>query len=308
MNGTHKNTLLLVDDEKSNLKLLTSILGSEYTIYTATNGANAIEKAKEYIPDLILLDIVMPGLDGYETLSELRKCAETKKIPVIFISGLSSNEDEAKGLSLDAADYISKPFSAMIVKLRVRNQIQIVNQFRTIEHLSRIDQLTNIPNRRSFDERLRAEWNRTIREQTPISILILDVDKFKNYNDTYGHQQGDVLLQAVAQILSRLSRRSSDFAARWGGEEFVILLPNTPLAAALDIAERLRADIENEEVPYAGNTITKVTVSIGVNTQIPGQADSIDAFILGADKALYAAKELGRNKVVASQTDTKINF
>ncbi|MDR0456510.1 MAG: diguanylate cyclase [Treponema sp.] len=301
MDDVHKNTLLLVDDEKSNLKLLTLILGPEYTIYTATNGANAIEKAKEYMPDLILLDIVMPGMDGYETLSELRKCDKTQKIPVVFITGLNSSEDEEKGLSLEAADYISKPFSAMIVKLRVRNQIQMVNQLRTIEHLSRIDQLTNIPNRRSFDERLRIEWNHALREQMPISILILDVDKFKTFNDTYGHQNGDIVLQTVAKVISRLPRRSSDFAARWGGEEFVVLLPNTRLAAAMDIAEKIRADIEKEELPRIDNTIIRVTVSIGVHTQVPAQADSVNAFISSADKALYAAKETGRNRVIASR-------
>jgi diguanylate cyclase (GGDEF)-like protein len=245
----------------------------------------------------------MPEMDGYETLSELKKCVDTQKIPVIFITGLNKSEDEEKGLSLDAADYISKPFSAMIVKLRVRNQIQMVNQLRTIERLSRIDQLTNIPNRRSFDERLHAEWNRAIREQKPISILILDVDKFKDFNDTYGHQQGDIALQIVAKVISCLARRSSDFAARWGGEEFVILLSGAPLAAALDIAEKIRADIENEEIPHVtipGNTITKITASIGVNTQLPAQADSIDAFISSADRSLYAAKEAGRNRVIAS--------
>jgi diguanylate cyclase (GGDEF)-like protein len=301
MDGADKNTLLIVDDEKSNLKLLTQILGAEYTIYTATNGENAIEKAKEYMPDLILLDIIMPGINGYETLSELRKCDKTQNTPVIFITGLSSSEDEEKGLSLDAADYISKPFSAMIVKLRVRNQIQMVNQLRTIEHLSKIDQLTDIPNRRSFDERLLIEWNHAQREQIPVSILILDVDKFKNYNDTYGHQQGDIALQTVAKIISVIPKRSIDFAARWGGEEFVVLLPNTQSAAAVDIAEKIRAAVEKEELPGAGNLITKITVSIGVNTQVPAHTDSINSFISGADKALYTAKETGRNRVIASE-------
>ena len=304
MDGEQKNTLLLVDDEKSNLKLLTHILGQEYTIYTATNGANAVEKAGEYVPDLILLDILMPEMDGYETLFQLKNCAKTQKIPVIFITGLSSSEDEEKGLSLDAADYISKPFSARIVKLRVRNQIQIVNQLRTIERLSMIDQLTNIPNRRSFDEQLRAEWNRAIREQSPISLLMFDIDKFKDYNDTYGHQQGDTVLQAVAKVITQLARRSSDFAARWGGEEFVMLLPGTPLADALDIAEKIRVNIENEVIPCAGNSTTKVTVSIGVHTQIPAQENLSGAFLSAADKALYAAKAAGRNKVMHSPLST----
>jgi len=303
MDEKQKNSLLLVDDEKLNLKLLNGILGSEYTIYTATNGANAINIAKEYTPDLILLDILMPEMDGYQTLSELKKCDKTKKIPIIFITGLSSSEDEEKGLALHAADYISKPFSGMIVKLRVRNQIQIVNQLRTIERLSMIDQLTNIPNRRSFDERLHIEWNRAIREQMPISLLMLDIDNFKNYNDTYGHQQGDVLLKTVAEILSLSSKRSTDFAARWGGEEFVILLPNTPLPNAVNIAETIRINIENEVIPCADNSTTKITASIGVNTLIPTRENSADAFISAADKALYAAKAAGRNKVIHNAPD-----
>jgi diguanylate cyclase (GGDEF)-like protein len=297
MGEKQKNSLLLVDNDKFNLKLLSGILGSDYTIYTAVDGASAVRKAKEYTPDLILLDILMPGMDGYETLSELKKCAATQKIPVIFITGLSSNEDEEKGLSLDAADYISKPFSDKIVKLRVRNQIQIVNQMRTIERLSMLDQLTNMPNRRSFDERLHIEWNRAIREQVPISLLMLDIDRFKNYNDTYGHQQGDIVLQSVAKILLNSSRRSSDFAARWGGEEFVILLSNTPLTNAVEVAKTIRVNIENEVIPCTGNSTTKVTVSIGVNTQIPARDSSSDTLISAADKALYAAKAAGRNLV-----------
>ncbi|MCL2270444.1 MAG: response regulator, partial [Treponema sp.] len=194
MDGEKNNSLLLVDDEKTNLKVLTHILGSDYTIYTATNGKNALEKARAYKPDLVLLDILMPEMDGYETLAEFKKCDELKNIPIIFITGLSSDKDEEKGLSLDAADYITKPLNAMIVKLRVRNQIQIINQIRTIERISMIDQLTNIPNRRCFDDRLRMEWAITKRERMPISILMMDVDRFKIFNDTYGHQQGDVVL------------------------------------------------------------------------------------------------------------------
>jgi diguanylate cyclase (GGDEF)-like protein len=299
MGEERKNSLLIVDDEEINLTVLTYILSPYYTIYTATNGANALEKAHEYMPDLVLLDILMPEMDGYETLAELRKNEKTQDIPVIFITGLDSIEDEEKGLSHNAADYISKPFSAAIVKLRIRNQIQIINQFRTINHLSMFDQMTDIPNRRSFDGRLRVEWNRAIREHMPISLLMIDVDKFKNYNDTYGHQQGDLVLQTVAKIFSQSAKRSGDIAARWGGEEFVILLPNTMMPGALDIAEKIRADVEAVAIPCADGSTTKVTVSIGINTQTPAHGNSIDAFISNADKALYEAKAQGRNRVVA---------
>jgi diguanylate cyclase (GGDEF)-like protein len=292
-----KNNLLIVDDENANLKVLTHILGSEYTIFTAANGASAIEKAKEFIPDLILLDILMPEMDGYATLCEIKNCEAIKKIPVIFITGLDSEEDEEKGLALDAADYITKPFSATIVKLRVRNQIQIVNQMRTIERLSRVDQLTNLPNRRSFDERLNMEWKQAVREQTPISLLMIDLDNFKIINDTHGHQQGDIVLREIANLLTRSFKRPGDFAARWGGEEFVVLLPNTPLDGAVELAEKIRADIEKMTIKAANGSEMKITLSAGVNSLVPGNDSPINAFFANADKALYLAKESGRNRV-----------
>ena len=293
-----KNAILIVDDENANLKVLTHILGSEYTIFTATSGSSAIEKAIEFAPDLILLDILMPEMDGYATLCQIKSCEAIKKIPVIFITGLDSEEDEEKGLALEAADYITKPFSASIVKLRVRNQIQIVNQLRTIERLSMIDQLTNIPNRRSFDDRLNMEWKQAKREQTPISLLLMDLDNFKNLNDTYGHQQGDIVLQKVACIFPKSFRRPGDFAARWGGEEFVALLPNTPLDGAIEIAEKIRSDIEQTVFKTADGIETRVTLSVGVNSLIPTNETSIDAFFSKADRALYSAKEAGKNKVI----------
>ncbi|MCL2191999.1 MAG: diguanylate cyclase [Treponema sp.] len=300
MDIEQKNSILVVDDEVSNLQVLAHILGSAYTIYTAKNGACALEIAKKYMPDIILLDIIMPDMDGYQVLTELKNMEATEKIPVIFITGLSSTEDETKGLSLNAADYISKPFSPTIVKLRVRNQVKIVNQLRTIEHLSLVDQLTGIPNRRSFDERINAEWRRALRENraTPLSILVMDVDHFKIYNDTYGHQQGDLALQMVADIFSKQIKRSMDFAARWGGEEFIGLLPDTPLEGAMEIAENIRQSIENMEIPHDTNgASSKITVSIGVSTQKPSQNSWTDSFISMADKALYNAKTAGRNRV-----------
>ena len=302
MNTEKGNSLLIIDDEKANLRILTHILSPDYNIYTATNGAAGIKIAREYMPDLILLDILMPEMDGYQTLSEIKKNEETRTIPVIFITGLNSDEDEEKGLALDAADYITKPFNGNIIKLRVRNQIQMVNQLRTIEYMSMHDQLTKIPNRRSFDERLQMEWYRAKRERTAISILIADVDKFKNINDTYGHQQGDIVLQMIAKIFPKSLRRPADFAARWGGEEFVILLPNTPLPGAMEVAELVRSNVEKIEVPCADDFTLKVTISIGVNSQEPAQGSPLANFISDADKALYAAKQGGRNRVLNSKS------
>jgi len=292
-----KNSVLIVDDEKSNIIALTHILSTEYTIYFAKNGTDAIELAGKFLPDVILLDILMPDMDGYEVISMLKKENKTNEIPVIFVTGLTGVEEEEKGLSLGAVDYISKPFSSAIVKLRIRSQVQMLNQIRLIKYLSMMDQLTDLPNRRNFDSRLRTEWEHAIRNGMFISLLMIDVDFFKNYNDRYGHQQGDIALKAVANIFKQTLKRSVDFVARWGGEEFAILLPNTNLSGALGIAEIIRAKAEDANILCKESGKTKLTLSIGVNTIKPDHGSSLDGFISGADKALYNAKESGRNKV-----------
>jgi len=292
-----KNSLLIVDDVNANIRILTNILGSDYFIYTATDGMEAIEKAKSYMPDIILLDILMPEMDGYETLKVIKKTPVISKIPVIFITGLDSDEDEEKGLSLDAVDYITKPFSQTVVKLRIRNQMQIINQMRMIESMSLFDQLTKLPNRRNFDERLNIEWKQAIREKTPISLLLMDLDKFKQINDIYGHQQGDIVLQTVSSIFTKALKRPGDMAARWGGEEFIILMPNTPKDGAVDIAENIRLKVEETVIQRNDGPKMNVTISIGINSIIPSIDNTIDNFISEADKQLYAAKAAGRNKV-----------
>ena len=297
MNETIKNSVLVVDDERSNILTLTRILSREYTIYAAKNGLDAIEAANESLPDVILLDILMPEMDGYAVIAALKGSDRTRHIPVIFITGLDNPDDEEKGLSMGAADYISKPLSSVTVQLRVRNQIKILNYLRMIEQLSMTDQLTNLPNRRNFDERLRVEWNRAIRDKTSISILIIDLDDFKHYNDIYGHQQGDAALRALAKIFTCELKRSVDYVARWGGEEFVILLTNTDCNEALKIAEGLRISTENTPVLLTNGHTTKITISVGINTLMPTPNSSVDEFIHHADDALYTAKKRGRNKV-----------
>jgi len=297
MEGTEKNSLLIVDDDTSNLMALTHILQPEYAIYTAKDGISALKKVETYAPDLILLDILMPGMSGYEVFVALQQSETAGEIPVIFITGLSNSDAEEKGLALGAVDYITKPFNATIVKLRVQHQIQIVNQLRTIKRLSMIDQLTAIPNRRSFDERLRMEWARAIRDNSSMGMLIIDADKFKDYNDTFGHLQGDVALQAVATMFAQLLERPGDFVARWGGEEFAVLLPNTDMHGGVHIGEQIRAAIEKAVIFCPDGSETKLTVSIGVNAHAPTLDSSVDGFLSGADKALYAAKRSGRNRV-----------
>jgi len=297
MEKTKKNSLLIIDDDKSNILELKHILGQDYNIHVAKDGQDAIEIANEYLPDVILLDIIMPEMDGYEVITVLKRSEKTKSIPVIFVTGLNDAVDEEKGLIMGAADYISKPYRSAIVKLRVRNQIQILNYIHVIERLSALDQLTEMPNRRSFDERLSIEWNRSIRDKTSICLLFIDIDNFKFYNDTYGHQHGDAALKILAQVLMHEFKRSVDFVARIGGEEFVVVLSNTDNDKALAIAERLRNKIEGVQIPIADGRISTITVSIGISTLVPSPENSVENFIKRADEALYCAKREGRNRV-----------
>jgi len=292
-----KNRILIVDDDPSTLMELSSILRPEYKIYAVKDGTSALEKADEVLPDLILLDVFMPDMNGFEVLDKLKDDERTREIPVIFITGATDSDDEIKGLTAGAVDYMHKPLNETLVLLRVRQQVQLLNQFRKIEHLSMSDQLTNLPNRRSFELRITEEWDRASREQTPISVLMVDIDNFKKYNDTFGHQQGDAALQAVAKMFDHALNRPGDFVARWGGEEFIILLSNTDANGAYGVAERIRKYAEKMDVHAADETITKVTVSIGVNTRDPGQISTVDEFISRADMALYDAKNKGRNRV-----------
>jgi len=296
-----KNSILIVDDDKTNIIYLNQLLSADYMIYTARNAKEAFVIVDKYRPDLILLDVVMPEMSGYEAIAVLKGSEAGKDIPVVFITGLSDSDDEKTGLDLGAVDYIIKPFHEAIVKLRIRNQIKMVNQMRTIERLTMVDQLTDMANRRGFDQRMDWEWRRAVRAQSAVSLMMIDVDKFKIYNDTYGHQQGDVALQTVAKVLKRNLMRSTDFAARWGGDEFAILLPMMDMRYALSIAETIRANIENTVIDFPDGTSAKITVSIGLYTQTPSRDDSMDEFIVKADKALYAAKETGRNKVCEAQ-------
>ena len=297
MGLTVKNSLLIVDDDNFNLRVLSNILQPQYNVFTASGGAEAVELAEELLPDLILLDIMMPDMDGYQVVKALKKNDITARIPVIFITGLSEDDSEKEGLELGAVDYINKPFNDEIVKLRVNQQIKIVNQMRTIEQLSLMDHQTGLPNKRNFDERLIIEWRRAGRNNTPISLLVIDIDHFKDYNDKHGHQQGDAALRAVAQILSESLNRASDFAARWGGEEFVVLLPDTDNEGNLLIGELIRQRVESEDIFRSDGVLTKLTVSVGANTYTPKSNCSPDEFIRQADEALYAAKNSGRNRL-----------
>lgn len=298
MNDQGKFNILIVDDERSNIDVLMHILKPQYGVRVAKSGASALKLADAHQPDLILLDVVMEDMSGFDALARLKESNRTRHIPVIFVTGLASAEDEERGFRAGAVDYIGKPFNSAVVLARVATHLKIVSQMRTIERLGIIDALTDIPNRRAFEHQISVEWRRAVRERKPISLLFLDVDKFKQYNDAYGHPQGDVLLQELARTVSQSLKRPTDLCARLGGEEFAVILPDTDADGALLVAEQIRRNVAIRQVPCPETgAMTSVTVSIGLASKTPGPDDRIEDMMAQADAKLNDAKQTGRNRV-----------
>lgn len=291
--------ILIIDDNMISLSSLELSLRSEYEVITTRDGRNALKLAKEYSPTIILLDVVMPVMDGFEVLETLKSSPETASIPVIFITSLSDPDNEEIGLKLGASDYIYKPFSPGVIKARVKNQIDLFMMRKTIESIAITDALTNIDNRRSLNIRSELEWTRAKRENTLLSVAFVDIDDFKNYNDFYGHLEGDEVLKTIANKIIVSLNRKTDFAARYGGEEFVILLPNTPIAGGEMILQKACSAVEALAIPHERSTVSSVvTVSAGGATLIPNRDDEFKKLIGMADKMLYVAKRAGKNRVV----------
>ena len=414
-----KPAILIVDDAPDNLGTLrTMMLRQGYQTFVATSGDRALDIAQRVKPDLILLDVVMPGIDGLETCRRLKALPATARIPVIFMSARGDTEDVVAGFDTGAADYIAKPLRLEEVCARVRAQLRLRSNSETqteqadrlrmivnsmdqgllivercgrvqyanpacdrylgyapdelvgrllkdlldgkesgsyerldamsygtrevqirhrdgglramdltmtpmhaadglfvallhdithhkrsedaLQRAAMLDPLTQIANRRHFDAFLNREWQRAIRNAQPLSLVVLDVDHFKLYNDTLGHAAGDTCLQKVAQTLQLHAARPTDLAARYGGEEFVLLFAETPAENAVRLAEMIRAAVEALEVPNPRSTTSPwLTVSVGVATIVPTQLDAIDNLFVCADRAMYAAKAGGRNRVEA---------
>jgi diguanylate cyclase (GGDEF)-like protein len=295
MNALQK--VLVADDDAINREVLAELLKPEYTVLLARDGTQALDRAARHVPDLILLDVMMPDMDGFEVLRRLRDDPRTADIAVIFVSGLGRPEDEAQGLKLGASDYIAKPFNATVVMARVALHLQMVRQRRMLEHLAHVDGLTELANRRRFDEMFELELQRARRQDAPLSIALLDIDAFKQYNDHYGHPAGDRALRAVARAAAAAMRRPGDLAARYGGEEIVLLMPATDAAHARAVVERLRDALNRLEISHVGSPVASVlTVSVGGATLLPGE--DATALFAAADAHLYRAKQAGRNRVV----------
>ena len=296
--GIEKQSILLVDDIPENIKILGQALKDVYDIRFATSGLKAIEIASSINPpDLILLDVVMPDMNGHEVCRKLKKNERTRNIPIIFLTAKDQVEDETLGLEIGAVDYITKPFSLPIVKARVRSHMELKLHQDTLEDLSTRDGLTGIPNRRRFDESYKIEWKRSCRNKLFLSIILIDIDHFKNYNDSYGHTKGDQCLKQVAETLFAGVRRPADLVARYGGEEFICILPETDSNGAISVAELLRDAIESLKIPHSeSDTAEHVTISLGVSTVIPDGKLPRKSLVESADRCLYQAKNNGRNR------------
>ena len=294
-----RQTILIVDDDSINLNILSGEFSKDYNIILAKSGDQAFRRIEKSQVDLILLDIMMPDMDGYEVCRRLKAKDATRPINVIFITARSEDEDEARGLLLGAIDYIRKPFYLPIVRARVKTCLELKMKTDILERLVALDGLTNIFNRRKFNEVIDMEWHRAIRDENPLSLILIDVDHFKNYNDHYGHAMGDDCLRRVANALKTGIQRSSDFLARYGGEEFGIILPNTDIAGAGKVAEDIRRAVEALGIPHACSQVAEyVTVSLGVATMKPHK-DILSPVVIikEADNMLYKAKEEGRNRM-----------
>ncbi|MCL2293298.1 MAG: diguanylate cyclase [Spirochaetes bacterium] len=290
--------ICLVDDNMTNLTLARDILKTSYKVYPAPSAAKFFEIIENIRPDLILMDVDMPQMSGYEAVQILKNDERFANIPVIFLTAKTDEESELKGFKLGAVDYITKPFHQSIVKARIATHLTIVEQRRIIEKISLTDPLTQIPNRRFFDSEMAKEWKRAIRDGLSIGLMMIDADYFKKFNDEHGHQQGDAALQTLATVISSSIKRGTDFAARWGGEEFAVLLPNTGDDGISKVAENIRLNVEKTAVPCVDDPSQglNITVSLGCASIKPSDADSIEDFVKKADSALYTAKQKGRNR------------
>ncbi|MBN1531314.1 MAG: diguanylate cyclase [Spirochaetes bacterium] len=303
--------ILIADDESTNVLYLGELLKRDYEVFVAKDGKTALELAASVIPDLVLMDVMMPGIDGYQACIELKRNPLTADIPVIFITARSDADDVVRGFDAGGEDYITKPFNPQELHARVRTHLELkqarerleemnrrlASALEQMETMARVDPLTGLANRRYLLDRLQQETARSLRHGTGLSVAMVDIDDFKMINDTHGHVCGDLVLKQTAAIITE-SMRKEDMASRWGGEEFLLVFPETPLPGAAVIAEKIRAAVEASEVRYDGMALT-ITITVGV-AQYRHEA-GIDENIRRADDAMYRGKRENKNRVILAE-------
>jgi diguanylate cyclase (GGDEF)-like protein len=311
MNTTEPNfqRILLVDDDLVvRAKVSESLEQDGFKVILAKNGNDGIAAYQEHHPDLILVDAVMPILDGFEFCEQLKNLGE-RLTPILMITSLDDSDSVDRAFASGATDYITKPINLSILRQRVRNlvrqsqliksqldRLQQANQ--NLQLLANLDSLTKLSNRRGFDDYIQKEWERMSKIKAPLSLIMCDVDFFKNYNDRYLHPNGDKCLIKVAMSMQNTVRRTGDLVARYGGEEFAIILPNTDALGAVSVAENVRSAIKSLQIVHEASAVCPyVTVSVGVSTIIPNHENNFQALIHAADRALYQAKSQGRDRV-----------
>ena len=292
--------ILVIDDSAGQAEYLRSILKEEYDVTVCNTAKEGLLAAKEGCFGLILLDIVMPDMDGFVLLQELKETDLTKHIPVIMLTSLSDVQYEERGLLMGAVDYVAKPFSPVIIRARVNSHIQLYHYQMEFKQQAMVDELTGVANRRRYEGESLAKWREAIRFGMPLSICMFDIDKFKLYNDTFGHPAGDQVISAVAKTASSYFQRSMDLFARYGGEEFIAVFVGSDGHNAFEFLKTIRQAVEDLHIPHCSPVSQWVTVSVGGVSLIPKVGDSYDTYLKLADTMLYDAKRLGRNRVVWS--------
>jgi diguanylate cyclase (GGDEF)-like protein len=299
--GLKKQTLMIVDDCQGNLDAMNALFDFQYKVVLQNSAKDAIKYAILHDVDLILLDVDMPGMNGYEACASLKSNELTAHISIIFVTGAGSPEQEEKGLLLGAVDYVVKPLNFPILNVRVRNHMELVYCRKQLEILSSVDGLTGAVNRRQLDTMLLQHYASTIRYGNYLALLMVDIDNFKLYNDTYGHIKGDKCLQQVAKTIMSAKSRETDIVGRYGGEEFAVVLPDTDIAGASVIADRLLKNVRELNIEHSSSPNKIVTVSIGLAIFEAKHASyqelTLEEFIHQADTQLYAAKRNGKDCV-----------
>jgi diguanylate cyclase (GGDEF)-like protein len=290
--------LLVVDDQASHIQVMYQALDGDYQVLMATSGAQALSICKETSPDLVLLDVGMPGMDGFEVCRQLKADQATRGIPVILVTAQPDPAQETHGLSVGAVDVIAKPINPAMVRARIKTQLTLRFQSNLLRKLVFLDGLSGVYNRRYFDQQLPIEWARSSRNSSHLSLLMVDVDFFKRYNDRYGHQAGDDCLRRIASTIKVCLKRPADLVARYGGEEFACVLPDTAHTHALELAKELEARVRGLHIKHEHSAVDAYsTVSVGVSTRSSSSAGNIATWVGAADAQLSLAKQTGRGRV-----------